>query len=109
MWVYMDAFLRRGASTTNATQGLVATLLIEHGAHARLAASVACAVQDGVGDGEAGAAHAEFVADVRGSHQGEQDGQHAAQLQREGEARALGRPRRLRGERPRGTRRRALR
>jgi hypothetical protein len=73
------------------------------------AASIARAEQQGVGQSEAGAPDAEFVADVRSAHEREQHGQRAAQLQREGEAGALGWPRRFRGKKPRATRRPALR
>jgi hypothetical protein len=98
-----------GASTPDGAQRFVATLLIEDRALAPLAASIARAEQEGVGEGEAGAPDAEFVADVRGAHEREQRGQRAAELQGEGEARALRRPRRFRGERPRATRRPGLR
>lgn len=87
----------------------MATLLIEDRALAPLAASIARAEQESIGEGEAGATDAELVADVRGAHEREQRGQSAAELQGKGEARALGRPRRFRGETPRATRRPGLR
>jgi hypothetical protein len=86
----------------------VATLLIEDRALAPLAASIARAEQDGVGESEAGAPDAELVADVGGAYEHEQRGQRATELQGEGEARALRRPRSLRGERPQATRQLAL-
>jgi hypothetical protein len=47
----------------------VATLLIEDRALAPLAASIARAEQDGVGESEAGAPDAELVADVGGAYE----------------------------------------
>lgn len=78
----------------------MATLLIENRALASLAASVARAEQKGIGEREAGAPDAEFVAAMRGAHEREQRGQGAAELQGEREACAL-RNRTFRGGRPR--------